>query len=203
MRSSSAASCSGRLCTTFSPRYHQNSPRPDAGAHLRREAGARQLGRDEARCLTVRCLIPPLEHRAGGFHLTRLSTGGPSPWPPTMQRACALPQPPRRPPWTAGAVAGDRWARLATGEGPAPWGPLPVDPACPGADDAAPADAPCWPRACVQRGPLPPSPRRCPSREAAPGCSLAAARGTREGACSPWPVRAWRLPRRWAVGRAG
>src|SRR6266511_352040 len=29
MRSSSAASCYGRLCTTFSPLCHQNSPRPN------------------------------------------------------------------------------------------------------------------------------------------------------------------------------
>src|SRR5881397_1509225 len=38
------------------------------------------LGRDKARCLAVRFLIPPVEHRACDFHRTRRSTFGRSPW---------------------------------------------------------------------------------------------------------------------------
>jgi hypothetical protein len=38
------------------------------------------LGRDKARCLAVRFLIPPVEHRACDFHRTRRNTFGRSPW---------------------------------------------------------------------------------------------------------------------------
>ena len=38
------------------------------------------MGRDKARCIAVRFLIPPVENRACGFHRTRLSTLSPSPW---------------------------------------------------------------------------------------------------------------------------
>jgi hypothetical protein len=38
------------------------------------------LGRDKARYLAVRFLIPPVEHRACDFHRTRRSTFGRSPW---------------------------------------------------------------------------------------------------------------------------
>jgi hypothetical protein len=38
------------------------------------------LGKRKARCLAVRFLIPPVEHRACDFHRTRRSTFGRSPW---------------------------------------------------------------------------------------------------------------------------
>src|SRR5262245_66348094 len=51
--------------------------RPNAGSEPRAMAG---LGRDKGRCLGVRFLIPPVEHRTCGFHRIRRSTLGPSPW---------------------------------------------------------------------------------------------------------------------------
>ena len=38
------------------------------------------MGRDKARYVTARFLIPPVEHRTCGFHRIRLNTFGQSPW---------------------------------------------------------------------------------------------------------------------------
>src|SRR5262245_48270301 len=44
------------------------------------EAGARQLGRRKARCITVRFLTPPVENRTYHLHGIRLNTCDHSPW---------------------------------------------------------------------------------------------------------------------------
>src|SRR5207247_405849 len=70
-------------------RWLRGSCPPNAGAYLLPEAG---LGRDKARYLSVRFLIPPVEHRACGFHRPRRNTFSPSPWPKATKRSCACPQ---------------------------------------------------------------------------------------------------------------
>src|SRR6266849_3335527 len=61
----------------FSPRASSAFEKPNAGRQAPLEAG---LGRDKARCLWVRFLIPPVENRTCGFHRIRLNTFGHSPW---------------------------------------------------------------------------------------------------------------------------
>ena len=46
----------------------------------RQADAARQLGKRKARCIPVRFLTLPVEHRACDFHRTRRSTFGRSPW---------------------------------------------------------------------------------------------------------------------------
>jgi len=55
---------------------------PNAAAQVRQTAGARELGKRKARCIPVRFLTLPVEHRACDFHRTRRSTFGHSPWTP-------------------------------------------------------------------------------------------------------------------------
>src|SRR4030095_1138452 len=61
---------------------------PNAGAQARLKAG---LGRRKARCLAVRFLTPPVEHRACDFHRTTRNTFGQSPWL-SMKRLFPFPQ---------------------------------------------------------------------------------------------------------------
>ena len=107
-------------------------------------------------------------------------------------------------PCTAGAFAGYLCSGLSAGEGPSPWGCIPVYTAFPCADSYAPSDSPLEHRAFVRRFPLTPSPLRFPSAEESPVFSMEDASRTREVACSsPCPVRALRLPSLCTAGRPG
>ena len=107
-------------------------------------------------------------------------------------------------PCTACACAGSLCSGLSAGEGPSPWGCIPVYTASPCADSDAPSDSPLEHRAFVRRFPLTPSPLRFPSAEESPGCSMEDSSSTLEVACSsPCPVRALRLPRLCTEGRTG
>ena len=125
------------------------------------EAG---LGRRKARCMTVRFLTPPVEHRTYGFHRLRRSTWGRSPWGyPEASGSIAAVAPglppgviPLRPPPRANSrgqltrargtlcTASSVYSVLPPARGLRP-GAHPGWTAFPASDSSAPSDAPCGP----------------------------------------------------------
>ncbi len=177
--------------------------KPNAGHQARREAGARQLGKDKAQYLTACFLILPVENRTCGFPRIRRSTCGPSPWQsmqrpfPFLQLHRACPVDSSRGRW--GPLFPSAQRRGACAGSPHPGGrgfptcrllrPLRPLPATVALHPGAPPSSCPLAFLCFGRFPV---------------FSMENAHGTMAVACcSPGPVRSLRLPSLWTLGRSG
>ena len=95
------------------------------------------LRRDKARCLTVRFLIPRVEHRACGLHRTRLSTFDPSQSPHPLSVPSHFLSSTGVHPWSAAAFAASLCCGLLEGSGPSPSVLVLLWTACPSSDSCA------------------------------------------------------------------
>ena len=177
--------------------------KPNAKFQLPLEAGATELGRRKARCITGRFLTPPVENRTYGFHRIRLNTLSPSPWHYATKRSFPFRQLHGAFPMDSLRVRCVPLVRSSQGLGAFAMGPHPRVDGLPVRRLLRPIRHPS--QASGFRPGSPPS--YCPpplaSCEELPVFSMADSSGTRQVACSPYPFRSLRLPSLCTEGRTG